>query len=380
MTVRIAIQASDLDHARIDGTRVYLSELLRRFGDLAPSADFFLYHQQKFNPMLAPPDRPNYYPLSLPFPKAWMQTRFAWEIVRTKPDHLFLPIQAAPLFLSSELDVTATIHDLAFRQFPETFTRIQRCKLNLMLDTVVGRANRLITVSDATRQDLLTAYPSLDPKKVQVIHHGFDSIFFGKQLREEERKKEIGTWNLEGDDYILYVGALQPRKNLVRLITAFDKLRQKHPEAKLVLAGEVAWLSDDILAAQRQSRSRDHIILTGRVDFPSLRALYQGARFFAFPSLSEGFGLPILEAYASGIPVLTAKNSSLPEVAGKGALYVEALDSYDIAEKLMLLWNDEQLRRKLTLLGRQELNRFSWEKTARETLDVILNQPSDVNE
>lgn len=119
--MKVAIQASDLDHRRIDGTRVYLKELLRRFGTLSPETNFSLYHKGEFNPLLAPPECENYAVEALPFPYAWMQTRFAWELTVSKPDKLFLPIQAAPVFLPRDIEVTATIHDLAFRRYPETF-------------------------------------------------------------------------------------------------------------------------------------------------------------------------------------------------------------------------------------------------------------------
>ena len=142
---------------------------------------------------------------------------------------------------------------------------------------------------------------------------------------------------------------------------------------RLVLAGEPAWLSDGILRAREESPFKTDIILTGRVSFEDLRALYQGARLFAFPSLYEGFGLPLLEAFASGTPVLTADNSSLREVAGDGALYVEAESETDIAEKIFQLWKDDRLRSSLCEKAKLELARFSWDKAARKTLDTILD-------
>ncbi len=370
--MRVAIQAADLDHTRIDGTRVYVRELLRRFGDVAPETDFFLYHKRAFNPVLAPPQFPNYTECALPFPYAWMQTRFAWEMFLTQPDRLFLPIQAAPVALPRGVAVTAVIHDLAFRRFPETFPPSHLRKLNFMLDTVVRQADRLIAVSDSTRHDLLEFFPGLDASKVQVIHHGFDREFFGQRIAVETLSDILATYKLHPTSYALYVGALQPRKNLVRLIEAFNIAKQAAPEMRLVLAGEPAWLSKGILTVREQSPFRNDIILTGRVSFEDLRALYQGARLFTFPSLYEGFGLPLLEAFASGVPVLTADNSSLREVAGDAALYVDANDTPDIAEKLSRLWNDERLRHSLRLKGETELARFSWDQTARETLEVIL--------
>ena len=370
--MKLAIQASDLDHARIDGTRVYVRELLRRFGPLSPETEFLLYHRGTFNPALTPPKFLNYAERVRPFPYAWMQTRFSWEMFRHQPDRLFLPIQAAPVFLPDGIDVTATIHDLAFRRYPETFPASHLRKLNFMLDTVVRQADRLIAVSASTKRDLLEFFPTIDDKKITVIHHGFDSDFFGFRLSPDKLSERLEHYQIAPSTYALYVGALQPRKNLVRLIHAFERVKRTNPEMRLVLSGERAWLSDGILAAREKSAYKEDIILTGRVDFDDLRALYQGARLFTFPSLYEGFGLPLLEAFASGVPVLTADNSSLREVAGEGALYVDAEDETDIAEKFERLWWDETTRTVLREKSERELSRFSWDKTACETLTTIV--------
>ncbi len=369
--MRIAVQASDLDAERIDGTRVYLKELLKRFGTLDPQAEFLLYHRVAFNPALAPPLLANYQVRGCPFPFMWMQTRFALELFRAKPEKLFLPIQAAPFVVPRATEVTATIHDLAFRRYPETFPKSHLLKLNIMLDLALRRADKLIAVSQSTKDDLLEFFPRLDERKIKVIHHGFDGEFFGMKLSQEEIFQKLKSYKLQATSYVLYVGALQPRKNLARLIEAFDIAKKSIPEMKLVLAGEPAWLSEGILEAREKSAHKEDIVLTGRVDFETLRALYRGARLFAFPSLYEGFGLPILEAFASGTPVLAASNSSLREVGGRAALYCHAESVHDIAEKLERLWDDELLRAELVTRGRKQLQNFSWDRCAQETLEYI---------
>lgn len=371
--MRVAVQASDLDHQRIDGTRVYVKELLKRFGNISPETEFFLYHKGVFNPSLAPPEQSNYHPVSLPFSRAWMQTRFAWEMFRTRPEKLFLPIQAAPVLLPHSLQVTATIHDLAFKRYPETFPFADRLKLNFMLEAAVKRADKLIAVSQSTKRDLLEFFPDLPESRIRVIYHGFDAELFGRETSKEKLSLKLKNFGLEQGAYALYVGALQPRKNLVRLIQAFEQVKKNTPALRLVLAGEAAWLAQDIVAAREASPYRDDIILLGRVSFENLQALYQGARLFAFPSLYEGFGLPILEAFASGTPVLTARNSSLTEVAGDAALYCKAESVEDIAEQLERLWHDASLRQELVAKGQEQLKLFSWEKCAKETLEYILS-------
>ncbi len=371
--MQIAIQCSDLDHERIDGTRVYLFELLKRFGKLSPETAFTLYHKHHWNPLLTPPKRENYREESIAFPYAWMQTRFAYELFLKRPDKLFLPIQAAPLLLPRSIEVTATIHDLAFRRYPETFPNKDRWKLNFMLETAVKQADKLIAVSESTKRDLLQFFPHLPEERIRVIHHGFDGKFFGERVSQGVLETTLAPYYLEPNGYILYVGALQPRKNLVRLIESFGTLKKQFPEAKLVLAGEAAWLSGGIMEAWEQSTVRDAIVLPGRVSFETLRILYQGARFFAFPSLYEGFGLPLLEACASGVPVLTADNSSLREVAGEAALYCQAENTADIASQMIRLWGDDRLRQELVVKGYQRMGQFSWERCSKETLEYILS-------
>ncbi|MFZ2187663.1 MAG: glycosyltransferase family 1 protein [Candidatus Moraniibacteriota bacterium] len=369
--MQIAVQASDLDAKRIDGTRVYLKELLSRFGQASPEVEFVLYHQTAFNPELVPKVCVQYQIKTRPFPFAWMQTRFLWEILRHKPEKLFLPIQAAPVFVSRATEVTVTIHDLAFKRYPATFPRQHLLKLNFLLGVAVHRADKLIAVSQSTKDDLLEFFPKLPTGRIRVIHHGFDSEFFGTRLSAEELSDTLKTFHLQPATYALYVGALQPRKNLARLIEAFDIAKQSMFEMKLVLVGERAWLADEIFAARDKSPYKEDIIMTGPVDFAALRALYQGARLFVFPSLYEGFGLPILEAFASRVPVLTAGNSSLTEVGGRAALYANALSTDDIAAKLERLWSDEELRKELVRRGEEQLKKFSWDKCAQETLEYI---------
>lgn len=394
--MNIAVQAADLDAARIDGTRVYLLELLKRFGTLSPETSFDIFHRRTFNPELAPPDASNYSVKKVSSPAFWMQTRFPLELFRSKPDKVFFPVQAVPFVMPRDVEVIATIHDLAFRHFPETFPAKDRLKLNLLLDRAVARADKLIAVSESTKRDLLSFYPHLDPKKIRVIHHGFDAGLFGQKLSEKELNQKLTSYKLQATSYLLYVGALQPRKNLVRLVQAFERMKRSlmsHPghdpgsgfrvkpgmtnergitNPKLVLVGEEAWLSKPILETIQKSEFRDDIILTGKVPFNDLPALYQSARVFAFPSLFEGFGIPILEAFASGVPVLTANNSSLPEVAGDAALFCDAENVEDMADKLSQLWGDDVLRQALIEKGVKRLTRFSWERCAKETIEYIL--------
>lgn len=379
--MRVAIQARDLDHNRIDGTRVYLKQLLERFSDLAPEVEFILYHREIFNHQLAPPKADNYTEKRLPGRIAWMQTSFALEMFRVKPDRVFLPLQAAPVFFPGKPEIIATIHDLAFRFYPETFPLWHRFKLNVFLRILLWRAKRIICVSHATKRDLLHFFPDLKPNQVKVIHHGFDASFFESKVPQDSAEEILLVHALQSKKYLLYVGALQPRKNLVRTIEAYENIRKNNPHFenyKLVLAGEAAWLSKEILMRAETSAFASDIILTGGVDFETLRVLYQHTALFLFPSLYEGFGLPILEAFASRVPVLVSENSSLREVAGEGAWYCDAFDAEDMARQIVYVLSNQSLQDQLIANGSEQLKKFSWDRSAQETLDYIISEKNEV--
>jgi glycosyltransferase involved in cell wall biosynthesis len=368
---KIAIQAADLDHSRIDGTRVYIANLLKYFGMLDGESSFFIFHQDIFNPELAPPKFSNYNIVTRKFPFLWTQTVFAWSLWRNTPDVVWMPMAALPFLRRKRMKTVVTIHDLAFKHFPETFPVIDRLKLNFFANYAIRNADKLIAVSESTKKDILHFYPQIDEKKIQVIRHGFTQDVFGQErdlVAENNLKQELG---IEGE-YMLYSGALQPRKNIQRLIMAYDAYRKKtQSKIKLVLAGEKAWLGEGIIfQAQKSSFAKD-IVMPGRIKFCDIGHLFRGASVFVYPSLYEGFGIPVLEAFAAKVPLIVANNSSLPEVAGEAALYFDALDVGQLAEQIEKVLTQEELRNALIASGEERLQYFSWKKCAQETLEFI---------
>jgi glycosyltransferase involved in cell wall biosynthesis len=369
--MKIAVQSADLDASRIDGTRVYLWQLLRRFGSLALDDEFILYHRKQFNAQLTPPDFSNYHIRTIPQEWFWTQTKLLFSLRKDNPDVLWMPVQSIPVFRSKKIRTVVTIHDLAFRYFPESFPMKDRIKLNILASLAIKNADALIAVSEHTKKDILYFYPDIDPRKITVVHHGYDGEMFKKN--ESEKSDLLDSLGIERKKYILYVGALQPRKNLTQLIRAFEILK-KHPrfsEIKLVFSGERAWLWHDIERAVKKSAYTNDIILPGKLPFASIVSLYKNAGVFAYPSFYEGFGLPILEGFASGIPVVCANNSSLPEVGGDAVLYFDTKSDEDLTEKLIIALEDVEIRKQCILRGRERLKEFSWEKCAQETLSVL---------
>jgi len=369
--VKIAIQAADLDCDRIDGTRVYILNVLKYFGKLDQDSEFLIYHRSDFNPELAPPEFPNYKIWQRSFSFLWTQTIFALELWQNNPDVLWMPMVALPVARRKKLKTVITIHDLAFKYFPEYFPARDLRKLNFFANYSTNAADKIIVISDSTKKDILKFYPKVSADKIKVIHHGFSAEVFSQARdfdQEQKLKKELGI----AGEYILYSGALQPRKNIERLIEAYDAYKTRSgSDIKLVLAGEKAWLWENIEKGAKNSPFYADIIMPGKLKFEAVGHLFRGASVFIYPSLYDGFGISILEAYAAGVPLITATNSSLMEIGGDGALYFDASDASELSAQIEKILTSEELRTELIARGKEIVKNFSWEKCARETLEYI---------
>lgn len=261
-----------------------------------------------------------------------------------------------------------TIHDLAFLNFPEHRGQkvadyyLKRTKL------AIEKSDKLIAVSHATKNDLIEKL-SVPPQKIQVIHEA-SSAEFQAEKTENQIKQVQKKYHLP-DNYILSVCTLEPRKNLARLVQAYSQLpHQILRHHKLVLVGASGWNNAGLLASIADLNLTDRVILTGFVDAEDLPAVYAGAKLFVYPSLYEGFGLPILEAMSCGVPVVTSDVSSLPEIAGKAAILVDPYRVEQIAYSMKKVLTKESLRKSLKVKGLTRAKQFNWEKVARETIKV----------
>ncbi len=409
--MKIAINCADLDNKRIDGTRVYIKNLLFWLGKISPSDQFLLYHRKDFNPLLKPKFYENYIERKIPYKAWWTQTRLAYELLQDKPDVLWMPIQQMPYLIKKKIKTTVTIHDLAFKIFPEHFPRSDRFKLNLFTDFAVENSTKIIAVSQSTKKDILKFYPKIKPEKIEVIYHGIgksQSSNLKAQNHNSELKIFTTNYKLparnaahsvaggQTTNYILYLGAIQPRKNLITLVKAFEAIKVRENQLrlnpclpagrlslskgrkynnglKLVIAGPPAWQAEPILERIKNSEFSNDIILTGQISFKEIAELYKNAEIFVLPSLYEGFGMPILEAWAAGTPVIAADNSSLREVGGEAVEKFETKKSADLAGKIELLLKDKNRRMELIEKGRERLKNFSWKKCAEETLRILKN-------
>jgi len=258
----------------------------------------------------------------------------------------------------------ATIHDLIFILFPENITK---CYLKTIMDyaeNYLPRADYIITDSECSKRDIINIL-NWPEDRISVV---YGAVNFRIQPGARQKAQEILGFN---QPYILTVSTFEPRKNYSRLFRAFDRLKAIYKQPiKLVAAGTLGWLYDDIFNTHRKCRFSDDIVILTNVSNAQLGILYSGAEFFVYPSIYEGFGLPILEAQYMGKAVLAGNNSSIPEVVGDSALLVNVKDEEELVRGMLTLLEDPDLRTKLVQKGYSNLRRFSWEKTAQETLSV----------
>ncbi len=265
-----------------------------------------------------------------------------------------------------------TIHDMSYVRVPECFPQVLKDYLNRGVPRSVHRANLILADAASTREDLVQIY-GVSEEKVRVLYSGVDERF-RPDVPESERTQAQSHLGLEGP-YVLSVGTIQPRKNFTRLIQAFAKLVSKSEprisNLKLVIAGGRGWMYNEVYQTVERLHLVDRVLFPGFVADEDLPALYSMASAFIYPSLYEGFGLPVAEAMACGIPVVSSQASSLPEVAGEAALYFDPCDVEAMTDALYRALTDTTLRADLRAKGLEQVKRFSWDDAARELFKYL---------
>ena len=261
-----------------------------------------------------------------------------------------------------------TIHDLAFKRYPETVNLKTRKYLEYSIKKTIKRADKIVVVSKFTADELTELY-GVPSEKIAVIYNGVDFDLYNGNIDREAADAVLEKRELERGKYFFYLGTIEPRKNIYRMVGAYAKcamrLKAEGKEVpKLVLGGKLGWYYDEILERIKKENIEDNIRLLGYVDENEKPSLYSGALAFTFPSLYEGFGLPIAEAMACGTPVLTSNSTSLAEIAGDSAILCDAMSEEDMAEGMYRLATEPELRAELSAKGPMRAREFDWDASA----------------
>jgi glycosyltransferase involved in cell wall biosynthesis len=300
------------------------------------------------------------------------------RLSKHKIDVFFSPAHYSPRFCPVPFIVT--IHDLSYFYYPEEFLKKDLYQLTNWTKKSVDKSKRIIAVSKTTKKDIVKFY-QIPEAKIEVVYNGYEKKVKNQKSRPKAQAKGLSAFGgdrpmdekIEKNKYILYVGTIQPRKNLLTLIRAFEMYNKQFPEFKLVIAGKKGWLYDDIFEEVKQRKLNNKIIFTGYLPSEKINWLYENAFCFVLPSLYEGFGIPLLEAMSFNCPVISSFTSSLPEVGDEACLYFDPKNEVNLYEKLVSLKENENLRQELIEKGKKRVKLFSWSKCAQETLEVIID-------
>ena len=372
---RIGVDGNEANVEKRVGVSVYALNILKYFSKVANQETQFNVYL-KNSPLNDLPEENKYFKYCL------INGKFLWSQIYL-PIHLyfnknidvyFSPAHYLPRFCP--VPQVVTIHDLAYLYYPEDFTKKDLWQLINWTKFSINKADKIVAVSKTTKKDIIKNY-DIDENNITVVYNGYEKLSQKLEVKSpsfaiaSEGKQNYNSKVKSKEPFILFVGTIQPRKNLETLIDAFDKFIQTNKNFKLVIVGKKGWLYENIFEKVKVMNLENKVIFTDHVSDPELVWLYKNAFCLVLPSLHEGFGIPILEAMNFDCPVVTSFSSSLPEIGGDASLYFNPKNPDDLLEKLKTLQNNNELRKELITKGRQRIKDFSWEKCGKETLDVI---------
>jgi len=361
--MKIGLEASRANKENKTGTEWYAWHCLQQFKKLDQKNTFIIYYNKRLAEDLAEgPANFLFKQIKWPFNKMWTHIRLSWELLFKPVDKLFFS-NAVPFITRGE--VTATIHDLGFIVNPKLYHPLERIYQKISHTLAIHRADKLIAVSNITKQDIEKYYPRA-AHKVKVIYNGWDQEEF-KPIDSAQKKIIRAKYNLPAD-YLLYIGRIETKKNIQNLVKAYNILKTDLP---LVLAGRPGNYGYEEI--RELAKENKNILFLGYISQSDYQLLIGAATIFVFPSKFEGFGIPILEAMGSGIPIACSDMPVLHEVAGTAAMFFNPDKPEQIAKALDKLINNVPMQNKLVTAGLERATNFSWEKCAQETLDYILN-------
>lgn len=362
--MRIVINTRLLLPDKLEGIGWFAHETLSRIVKAHPKHQFiflfdrafdkrFIYGSNVEGAVLFPPTR---HPLLY---RIWFDWLLPRKLKALKADAFISP--DGYLALHSNVPTLAVMHDLNFEHYPEDLPAAYRNYYRSYFPRFARHATRLATVSEYSRRDIAATY-GVPEARIDVVHNGVGEVF--APLSEEEKNRARKEFT-QGAPYISCVGSLHPRKNIARLLLAFDELLRNHPsDLRLLIVGESFWWDDRMKEAYNGMAHKDRVVFTGRLGQDQLKLAMGGSLALAFVSYFEGFGIPVAEAMRCGVPVVAAEATSLPEVAGDAAHYCDPFNVSDIARALYEVWSDPVRREELSAAGLKRSQRYTWDNAA----------------
>jgi len=369
--MNIAVNTRFLIKDRLEGIGWFTYESLKRITQQHPEHHFiflfdrpfpeeFIFSSNVTGKILFPPAR---HPLLWYW---WFEWTIPAVLNKLRPD-IFLSTDGY-LSLSAPCRQVIVLHDLAFEHFPDHINQLASTYYRYFTPKFAHKANRIATVSEFSKQDIVKLY-KIDPEKIDVVYNGSHESF--QPLGLEERKKVKKEFS-SGFDYLIYVGALQPRKNIINLFLAFDEFKSRNPgDLKLVTVGR-NWSYSEALKVHSSMQFKDDVIFLNHLSRTDLSRLIGASLALVYVSLFEGFGIPIIEAMNCDVPVLSSNASSMPEVTGDAGLLADPYSVTDIVNKMEQLCCDERLRAELIEKGKIQRQKFTWQRTADELWKCII--------
>ena len=355
----IGIDASKVAKTYQTGTEIYSKEIIKAFSKIDQKNQYILYTPSEIKNKLSNLGK-NFKIKVLPFGKFWTQIRLTHEMIRRKPDILFVPAHTLPLKFPKKSVVT--IHDLGFKHYPELYSGTDLLYHNWAANHSIKNACHILVDSEFVKIDILKFY-TIDPQKISVVPLGYD--------KETYRPLKTKTNKIP---YVFYIGRLEEKKNIVGMIKAYAILRKESKiKHQFILAGRPGFGYDRIEKTIKSlpAEIQKDIIQLGYVDQETYIKYLKEASILFFASFFEGFGLPLLEAMASGVPVVASNRTSIPEITSHAAVLVDPKKPFEMAVALSKVINNIGLQKALISKGLVRASLYSWEKTARQTLDIL---------
>jgi glycosyltransferase involved in cell wall biosynthesis len=374
--LKIAVNTRFLLKDKLEGIGWFTYESFKRIVLAHPEHEFIFLFDRPYKKEFI--FAPNIKPVVL-FPPARSYYLWYWWFEYSVPR--LLKKEGVDLFvspdgylsLSSNVPATLVIHDLAFEHRPQDVSKEGLKWYKKHVPLYAKKAKRIATVSEFSKADIIERYKT-DPSKIDVVYNGANAIYEPVNDYWKNETKKIYT---RGRDYFIFVGAIQPRKNLINLFKAFDDFKLKDQKGiKLIIVGRKAWHTQEIFEVYDSMKFKDDVIFTGRVSTVELKNLLGSALALTYAAFFEGFGIPIIEAQACGTPVITSNITSMPEASGKAALLVDPYSYQEIGQAMYTMANNEDLRKELIEKGKINVGNFSWDKTADKLWQTMMNSLS----